>query len=226
MELSYLPSPVLSVPMAVKVYLPPCYTQQAGRRYPVLYLLHGHNFTNDQWDRIGADETASRLIRDGEIPPFIIIMPYDQSLTNPQDSPFEKVFLQTLMPWVDKTYRTIPDRTYRAIGGLSRGGAWAIHLGLSEWKRFGSIGLHSGFYFSGEGEVTRRWLKEIPVNLLPRIYIDIGSDDHLRQPNEELEDLLVNLQIPHEWYVFPGRHEEDYWKKHIEQYLRWYAAPW
>jgi enterochelin esterase-like enzyme len=225
-EQNQVDSSLLLIPMSVRVYLPPCYTQERERRYPVLYLLHGQNFTDEQWDRIGADDTADRLITTGEAPPFIIVMPYDPSLTNPDVSPFGRAFIQDLVPWVDTRYRTNADRAHRAIGGLSRGSAWAVHIGLSEWKLFSSIGVHSGFYFRGEGDLTKRWIEIIPQESIPRIYVDIGSDDRLREANDEFENLLLSLQIPHEWYVFPGRHEESYWKKHVEQYLRWYTAAW
>lgn len=221
-----LKSSLLIEPLLVRVYTPPCYEQEQKRLYPVLYLLHGQGFTDEQWDRIGADEAADKLISDGEIAPFIIVMPFDQSLTNPDNSAFGDVFLGTLIPWVDKTYRTYPDRAYRAIGGLSRGAAWAVHLGLSASEYFGSIGVHSGFFFAGEKDKTLQWLQKIPLNSLPRIRLDIGAEDDLRPFNDELEKMLVTMQIPHEWYLYPGRHEEPYWHKHLEEYMRWYAALW
>jgi enterochelin esterase-like enzyme len=39
-------------------------------------------------------------------------------------------------------------------------------------------------------------------------------------------ELLDQLEIPHEWQLNPGNHTEDYWSSHVEEYLRWYAAPW
>ncbi len=225
-EVSRLNSPLLFMPMTVRIYTPPCYEQEQNRRYPVLYLLHGQGFTDEQWDRIGANEAADELISGDKIVPFIIVMPFDQSLTNPQDSTFGDAFIQTLLPWVDKTYRTLPDRAHRAIGGLSRGGAWAVHLGFSASETFGAIGVHSGFFFAGDKDKIYQWLQKTPLNSLPRIRLDIGARDDLRPYNNDLEKMLVSLQIPHEWYLYPGRHEESYWQKHLEEYLRWYTALW
>ena len=42
----------------------------------------------------------------------------------------------------------------------------------------------------------------------------------------EFEAVLNIEGIPHEWYLFPGYHEEEYWASHVEQYIRGYAETW
>src|SRR6478672_7823003 len=63
----------------LRVWLPPGYDdfENSGRRYPVLYLNDGQNlfepstsFTGVEWQ---VDETADRLIREGAVPPMIIV---------------------------------------------------------------------------------------------------------------------------------------------------------
>jgi enterochelin esterase-like enzyme len=132
-----------------------------------------------------------------------------------------------LIPRIDTDYRTIPDRQYRAIGGISRGGNWAIHLGLSYWGFFGSIGAHSTPTFVTDGpKVIRAWLAEIPFDELPRLFLDAGENDTWLAYTLKFEQVLDEEGIPHEWYLFPGYHEEEYWAAHLEQYIRWYAATW
>ena len=41
-----------------------------------------------------------------------------------------------------------------------------------------------------------------------------------------LESLLTGYNLPHEWHIFTGYHEEAYWQAHVAQYLRWYAQAW
>jgi hypothetical protein len=36
----------------------------------------------------------------------------------------------------------------------------------------------------------------------------------------------VQLNVPHEWYLFNGRHEEAYWSAHVQEYMEWYSRPW
>jgi len=64
-----LETDLLPKPLDFRVYVPPCYDQEVARRYPVLYLIHGQSYNDDQWDRLGADETADVQIASGEAPP-------------------------------------------------------------------------------------------------------------------------------------------------------------
>lgn len=226
LEQSSLRSKYVPLPLETIVYLPPCYDQEPERHYPVLYLIHGQNYNNDQWVRLGAPETADALIAAGEVPPLIIVMPRDRSWTQPSVDGFGQALINDLLPWVDNHYRTLPSRKSRAIGGLSRGAAWAVHLGLSHWELFSSLGAHSLPVFWDDTSHVREWLDAIPPQSLPRIYMDTGDKDYLIRSTLWFENILNQKGIPHEWYLFPGLHEEAYWHAHIEQYLRWYARDW
>ncbi len=228
MEFGAIRSSLLALPMEYRVYLPPCYDERPKQRYPVLYLVHGQNYNDDQWDRLGADETADRLIAAGEIPPFIIVMPRDRNWDQPTVDRFGDVVVDSLVPLIDQTYRTLPDRQYRAVGGLSRGAGWAVHLGLSRWDLFGAVGGHSLPVFWSDTSKVRGWLEKIPPGMMPRIYLDIGDKDRpqIMASVKWFENLLNDYDIPHEWYQFLGYHEEAYWEKHLPQYLRWYSAYW
>lgn len=215
--------------MPFRVYLPPCYDSETEKRYPVLYLIHGQSYNDDQWDRLGADETASRLIRLGETPPFLIVMPRDRELaTQPDTNMFGEAVANELVPWIDEHYRTVPGRHYRAIGGLSRGGGWALHIALKDWQLFGTLGTHSLAIFWDDTYHIKAWLNDIPLDQMPRIYMDIGHRDrqNLIESNIWFENLLTQRGIPHEWHLFTGYHEEKYWQEHVEKYLRWYAGAW
>jgi enterochelin esterase-like enzyme len=219
---------LLRLPLEYLVYLPPCYDQQADERYPVLYLIHGQNFNHDQWDRLGADQVADTLIASGDIPPFMIVMPRDRSWAQPTEDHFGQVVADQLVPYIDAHYRTLAERDYRAIGGLSRGASWAVHLGLSRWELFGAIGAHSLPVFWSDTSHIRQWLKAIPVDALPRIYLDVGDKERpsILKSAVWFENLLTEQGIPHEWHTFTGYHEEAYWQAHVVAYLRWYASGW
>ena len=225
-EQQSLRSSLLKLPMEVRVYLPPCYAEVQAQHYPVLYLIHGMNNTEQQWTDLGVDETADRLIQSGEVQPFIIVMPHDRLWKEPSQTNFDEVFIDELIPWADQNYRTRPERAYRAIGGLSRGGMWAIHFGFGNWQLFGEIGAHSAPVFFEDARQLSGWLDDIPQSQLPRIYLDIGDKDYLSRSNQWFENLLNTKNIPHEYPQFPGYHEDAYWKAHVEAYLRWYAAGW
>ena len=227
-EMGEVSIPEINQPLEYRIYLPPCYGDLKNQRYPVLYLIHGHGFKDDQWDRIGADEAANRLISSGEIPPFLIVMPYDLSTSQPTQSHFAQALIEELIPHIDAQYRTIPKREYRAVGGLSRGGGWAIHLGLRNWQEFGALGAHSPAVFHTDADRMESLLEDIPVGKMPKIFIDIGDRDlaEIMLPTLDFEMLLNRIGIPHEWHLFNGYHSEDYWRTHLDKYLRWYTKGW
>ena len=213
-----------------RIYLPPCY-EQTEKRYPALYLLHGQTYDQSQWDqwgRLGLEQAANELISNDEIPLVLIVMPREiDAFSLPENSSFAEILLESVIPHVEATYRTQPERAYRAIGGISRGGNWAIHVGLSNWELFTSIGAHSApVFFSDKPEKIRTWLGQIPEGEYPRIYLDSSQGDPYLERNLRFETILVEEGIPHEWHLSPGFHNEDYWAAHVETYLRWYTAIW
>jgi len=210
------------------IYLPPCYENQPERHYPVIYLIHGQNYDHTQWKRLGIFDTADMLITEGEIPPVIIILPRDRNWNQPTEDMFGQVLVEELIPEIDSKYRTAIDRKYRAVGGLSRGAGWAVHLGLRYWENFGAIGAHSLPVFWTDTRYIRQWLDNIPEDSLPRIYLDIGDKDRqqILASATWFENLLTEKFIPHEWYLNPGYHEEAYWQEHLQDYLLWYTEKW
>ena len=219
---------LLPDPLVYRIYLPPCYDEDVAQSYPVLYLIHGQTYSDTQWDRLGVPEIADKLIASGEVTPFIVVMPRDRVWLEPTEDNFGLAVEQSLIPWIDDHYHTIPDRAHRAIGGLSRGGAWAVHIGLSHPEMFSAVGVHSGFAFQSDIQPIYLWLNNIPGGMIPRIYMDMGDDDRpeMKSAATWLEALLTRFDIPHEWHMFIGEHDEDYWHSHVEDYLRWYTLEW
>lgn len=228
LEEKRLETPWLSKPLEYRVYTPPCYEGSPENRYPVLYLIHGYGYNDDQWLRLGVPEIADKLINSGELPPFIIVLPHDRDHNNqPPENQFGEALIYDLVEAIDSSYRTLPSRQNRAIGGLSRGGNWAIHIGLDHWNVFGVIGAHSAPLFVSDGpSKVRDWLKEIPPDEYPRIFLDIGDKDKWLDHIIRFEELLDEYNISHELFIFPGGHTEDYWKAHTELYIRWYVKGW
>ncbi|MEV6272442.1 alpha/beta hydrolase-fold protein [Kribbella sp. NPDC051936] len=139
------------------VYLPAGYDASA-QRYPVLYLLHGRGDSMSAWTQVKS--RLDELIGGGEIPPTIAIMPdapwsnraswyVDSAYTGTDPGrPVETAFLEDLVPHVDATYRTIADRSGRAIAGYSMGGAGALRYSLAHPDLFGAaIALSPAVYF-------------------------------------------------------------------------------
>ncbi len=209
-----------------RIYTPPCYGANLDQNYPTLYLLHGATETDQQWEDLGVDELVDTLISREDLPPLIIIMPREDSWIPLPQNLFGDHLVKDLIPWVDAHYRTLASREYRAIGGLSRGGNWAVRIGLLNWALFEAVGAHSAPLFYGDLKRIPSWIEAIPESKIPRLYLDIGGDDNDWADAAAFENLLTKLGIPHSWHQFPGMHEESYWRAHMDEYLLWYSSGW
>ena len=214
-------------PLEFRVFLPPCYGNDVDKKYPVLYWLHGQSYNDDQWDRLGADETLEALIASGEVMPFIIVMPKESNYMIDQwQSKYGQALAEELVPWVELHYAICAQRACRAIGGLSRGAGWAMRIGLIYWQTFGAIGAHSLAPFRGDFNQAAVWINKIPAGQFPRIWIDAGDRDFIKDAARSFKNRLDEYAVPNEWHVFPGSHTEKYWAEHVIDYLKWYASAW
>jgi enterochelin esterase-like enzyme len=210
----------------LRIYTPPCYSAAAHIHYSVLYMLHGQTYTDAQWQQLGLTSSADQLITSGKIPPLIIVMPNESaSMSEADTSKFGDALVQEVIPWVDTHYSTCNVRACRAIGGLSRGGNWAVRIGLSHPDLFAVIGAHSAPLFYGDLSRVAAWIKALPAQQsAPMIYIDFGKNDEEKDQMLQFGQELDHLNIVHQLIQFNGFHNADYWSAHVADYLRWYAA--
>jgi S-formylglutathione hydrolase FrmB len=136
-------------PYKANVLLPDGY--DPGRAYPLLLLLHGvgdaPNYVS--WAQPGSGDiqrTAAGL-------DAIIVMPeanrgfYTDWFNGGKrgDPSWETYFLDTFLPFVERTYKIAPGRRNHAIAGLSMGGFGAAYLGGQRPDIFGAVASFSGF---------------------------------------------------------------------------------
>ena len=219
-----VPSSALGVPVPVSVYLPPCYSQEGN--YPVLYLLHGQGMDDQYWIDLGVTAIADSAISNGQTP-FIMVFPFEERyLENNQESKFPEVMVNELIPWVDSNYATCTQRVCRAIGGISRGGGWAIKLALRNFDLFGTLGGHSYGLMYGDANFVQIQLETHSVEDFPRIYLDRGDQDSLANDIDYFVRVLhANAIIP-EFHIYPGSHTKSYWSAHVQEYMDFYMAAW
>lgn len=131
---------------SVTVYLPDGY-DSPGRRFPVIYYLP--NFFED--DRaVFANHDAQALldaaIRDGVIPPVILVsvdatLPTGGSwfVNSPVTGNWSDFVTRELVPFIDRRWRTLPDAASRGVAGDRMGGYGAIRFGMTHPDIFGSV---------------------------------------------------------------------------------------
>lgn len=210
--------PRLFRPLPYRIYLPPCFDRQGETRYPTVYLLHGLGRTDSQWDDLGVDQAADRLMGLGRGSDFLIVMPWERTGIE-----LESALVDILLPHIENEYNAAPDRQSRAIGGISRGAGWALRIGLKHPDLFRAIGLHSPAVLSPDFFNMPDWVDSISVGYQPQIWIDIGERDTLLEATLELRSRLDELGVSYRWHLNEGYHEDRYWMAHLTEYLEWYS---
>lgn len=127
-----LNSTILGQEVKYSVVLPADYFK-GKKNYPVVYLLHGLGDNESSWLEYGRiAQIADKAVKEKETVPMIFIMP--QGFRNYYVNDFagsflyEDMFIQELVPHIDKSYRTIPNNAHRAAMGYSMGGFGALML--------------------------------------------------------------------------------------------------
>lgn len=149
----------VNYPVEYSVYLPPDY-ENSQRSYPVLYLLHGYSDDETAWIQFGeANTIADHGIAEREFPPCIIVMPdgkvswYINSYDG--NDPWEDMFIEEFIPFIEKNYRIRSKKEFRAIGGLSMGGNGSLVLSIRHPEMFSSCVAMSSGIFTDEEMLTK-----------------------------------------------------------------------
>lgn len=129
------------------LYTPEAYDREQGRRFPVLYWLHGTGGGLKGIAPLSA--LFDRAIREGKIPPMLVVFPNGVPASMWCDSkdgtvPTESVVIGELVPHIDATVRTVAAREGRIIEGFSMGGYGAARLGFKYPQLFGAVSILAG----------------------------------------------------------------------------------
>lgn len=159
-----LASKALKRDFSYLVYLPDEYDAD-GARYPVLYLLHGAGGDENSWiDGAHIKERADKLIASGAIPPSIIVVPSCPTCwwVDGSKDKAETAFWNELVPFVDRTYRTLPGKDGRLIAGFSAGGYGAVHFAMKYPDRIAAVAALSPAVYADTPPEGSAALKQPP----------------------------------------------------------------
>jgi len=217
------------------VYLPPSYTTTSKRRYPVVFMLHGINGSNVEWEVRGMGSIMDSLIREMAVAEMIVVMPNGSSgwWVNSSAGNFRDMVVNEMVPLVDQVYRTIPDREHRGISGVSMGGLGSFSIGLEHPELFSSIASHIGAlnFNPSAGTAAERAAnaKYNPYTMVGNMtteqllahtyYFDAGEQDDFGFFNaaRQMDARLTLKNVPHEWQLGPGRHADAYWVPKLDR---------
>ena len=210
------------------VYTPPQYDKSPKVRYPVLYLQHGSGESERGWTAQGrANFILDNLIAARKAQPMIIVMENGMVAAKAGAPPsgarrndaFGEVVVNDLIPMIDATYRTMPDRAHRAIAGLSMGAGQATQIGLGNLDKFAHIGAFSGGGIRNFDPKTSNggvfsdataFNKKVPV-----FWMGAGSAEGSTAASiKATVDAMNQAGIKAVWFEAPGTsHEWETWRK-------------
>lgn len=128
------------------VFLPPSYGHEPGRRYPVVYALHGYSIGAEQWTgEIHVPQTIEGAFAQGARE-YIVVLPDSKTVYNGSmysssatTGDFENYIARDVVGYIDSHYRTIPERASRGLAGHSMGGYGAVRIGMKHAEVFGAL---------------------------------------------------------------------------------------
>jgi len=180
-------SDALGKDVAYAVQLPHSYDQQPKRRYPVVYFLHGMFGNEREFERRGVAAEIEKLRTDGTIGDLIIVSPAGGNsfyLNSKAGVRYEDAIVKDLIPYIDKTYRTVANPGGRAIQGISMGGFGALLIAFKHPEMFSSVTTHCAALFTTLPSTTgddRR--SQFVRSLLGTIFGDPPDEDFFQANN-------------------------------------------
>ena len=209
-------SKVLGRTMKYSVYLPKGYDK--SKEYPVLYMLHGANGSNNDWLNGGKiNANASTAASDGTAPEMIVICPdcggdnfYCDNYKG-NDIKYMTYFFTEFLPTVENLYAVKKDRASRAIGGLSMGGFGSLYYGLLHPEMFSYVYACSPATYIDGAPNLYDLLSKADVSKLPGITIEIGTEDFLYESAGSFKQALDAKKVPNEYITRAGTHDWPFW---------------
>jgi len=206
--------PALELPaLPAVVYLPAGYGA-SQRRYPVVYLIHGHPGRAIDWFNGGqVARTMTMLLADHLVQPMIVVSPTvatswasDSECLNAVGGPqFETYLTRDVVGFIDRRYWTISQASGRAIGGMSSGGYCALNLGLHHRDEFSVILAHEPYGTPGSsarwrllGGSQALYQANSPIAYLPTMTFRHRFAVFLDAPSSDRGSLSDTLRIAHE----------------------------
>ncbi|MES2150606.1 MAG: alpha/beta hydrolase-fold protein [Pseudomonadota bacterium] len=236
-------SPQLHNSRALRIYLPPSYEENPGKRYPVLYMHDGQNLFDAATAAYGVEwgvaKTVNRLVATGKMDEVIVVGIDNTSERIAEYTPccdpkygggrladYEAFIVDTVKPYVDRELRTLAGRENTAIMGSSLGGIASLAIAQHHPELFSKAGgVSSSLWWN-----NRALVNKLPARVAVKFYLDAGTrgdgleetmlmrDALLRQGYHQDVDLL--------YYAAEGAsHNETSWAARVDKPLSWFF-PW
>jgi len=241
-----LAMPGLARERSLRLYLPPSYESSSTRRYPVIYMHDAQNLfdeaTSSYGSEWGVDETMDEFARTRGFEAIVVGIDHggDERIhelspwTNPkygaaQGEQYMAFVVDTVKPFIDAHYRTMPDREHTALAGSSLGGLMTHYALLAYPQVFGKAAIFSPSYWYSNEVYTQTAAH--PWRPDTRVYVYIGGQEG-EESEADVERMLPLLLPPCDpacrprpqltYHVVPqARHDERAWRAEFPRAIAW-----
>lgn len=236
----------LGTNMAIRIYLPPEY-EKSGKNYPVIYMPDGQNLFSSatatyqkEWCM---DENIDQFYRKNRTDGMIVVGVDSDSATRNKDynlylgayegggegnaAKVADFFANTLKPYIDENYRTLPERENTSIIGSSYGAVVAIVTSVNYPEVYGYTGAFS-YCDNQNPEKMNEYLKaNITKEVFAgrKIYFFTGAYDFAYQSTKGAFEIAVENGVENVEFLFDenGQHDEYTWCKYVDDCLEFFG---
>lgn len=223
------------------VYLPKNYTT-SYKRYPVIYMQDGQNIFDQhaasfmEW---GVDEMLDSLIAIGK-PAAIIVginntpdrlteyQPFENKNFEPGGGDAYVDFVaDVLKPFIDRRFRTWPQKNNTLIAGSSMGGLIAYYAWLKRRDVFGKAGIFSPSFWAAPG--IKNFTDSIAPQISGKIFFYAGEQESAEMV-ADVNEIMNILGLKSSATIYnitdtEGRHNETAWAHSFAAFYLWALAP-
>ena len=233
-------SKIVGINSEYYVYTPPGFDAKSGKKYPVLYLLHGYSDDPSAWTWMGkANVILDNLIAQGKARPMIVVMPLgygtmdmiskgwavwrDPETTARNFRDYARVLYEEVMPRVKAEYPVSDKREEHAIAGLSMGGAETLLVGLNHTGDFAYIGAFSagGLGDASFGPLFPAITPQTGAQIQGKLkvfWVACGTEDGLYPANQKLIAWLKEQGMQPTPISTPGMHVWMVWRDNLSNF--------
>jgi enterochelin esterase-like enzyme len=246
-ERIWYPSSQYKTERRLTVYTPPGYDNNKNK-YPVLYLLHGSGGDEEAWVTLGrVPYILDNMIAQGKIVPMIVVMPngnpskqaapgetkenysykpvMSNFLPNYGEGSYEMSFNE-IVKFIDSRFRTIPEKSQRAVAGLSMGGLHSAIISADHPELFDYVGLFSPATPAGRFiDSTKTAYQHMDEKFTQQkkkgyklYWIAIGKTDFLYDAVKDYRNKLDQLKFPYTYVESDRGHLWINWRKYLLQF--------
>ena len=236
-------SPQLHNTRSLRVFLPASYSENSAKRYPVLYMHDGQNLFDAKTAAYGVAwgvaSTVNRLVATGVLDEVIVVGIDNTPDRIPEYTPccdakygggkldaYGAFVVDTVKPYIDKTYRTLATKENTAIMGSSLGAVASVGIAQRYPDLFSKAGAMSGsFWWNNKALIT----KPAP-RVAVKFYLDAGTRDDGALDAALMRDALLKqgYQLDRDLLFYSAEgatHDEKSWAARVEKPLTWFF-PW